>query len=143
MAEDRRSKRKDKRAGRHAKPETSERSKRTRSSKGLSSKQKKVIAAIVAVFIFLGVTYGRTILKLQLENRELKQQQEELQKEKSKLTKELKNVNSKDYIQEQARKHLGLLSQDEIMFIFQDDDAEDTAAETDDADKDSGKDSDK
>ena len=96
----------------------SEKEKRKKSGIRLNAKQKR-IAALLAVFILvIGLTYGRKIIRLQAENRALKQQQQELKEEQSRLTKELKNINSKDYIQEQARKKLRLLNKDEIMFIF-------------------------
>lgn len=86
----------------------------------LSGKQKKIIAIVLAVILVLGIFYGRTIIRLKLENHQLTQQQEELEAEKSRLTKELKNIHSKDYIQEQAREKLLLLNRDEILFKFKD-----------------------
>ena len=87
----------------------------------LSGKTKRTIAIVLAVILLFGLTYGRNIIRLKTENRELKQQQEELQAEKNAKTKELKNAHSRDYIEEQARKQLRLLNKDEILFIFDDD----------------------
>lgn len=92
----------------------------------LTLKQKRILACVVAALLIIGFSCGRTIIKLQAENHSLKKQQQELQKEQSKLSKELKNIHSKDYIQDQARKQLRLLNRDEKLFIFkgEDDDKE-------------------
>lgn len=95
--------------------------KTSKKRKKLDNKQKRIIAIIVVVVLFLLLTYGRSIIKLQIENSKLRAQQEELNSEKSKLTKELKNIHSEDYIKDQARKKLRLLNEDEKIFIFQGD----------------------
>ena len=87
----------------------------------LSSKRQRIIAAVLAVLLLLLVVYGRPIIKLRIENKQLQEQNEELTKEKSAKAKELKNVHSKDYIKEQARKQLRLLDKDEKIFIFEED----------------------
>lgn len=98
--------------------------KKERRKINLTVKQKR-LAVIVAVVLVIGmIAYGGQIIKLRAENRELKAQQEELEKEKAALTKELKNIHSKDYIQDQARKQLRLLNKDEILFIFEGDEDE-------------------
>lgn len=88
----------------------------------LSQKQKRILAIVVAVVLLFGIGYGRTIFKLQAENRNLKKQQKELTAEKKDLTKELKSIHSKDYIKDQARKQLRLLDKDEKLFIFKGED---------------------
>ncbi len=90
----------------------------------LTAKQKKILAAVLAVFILLFVVYGRPIIKLRMERTELEKQNKELTEERSAKAKELKNVHSKDYIQEQARKQLRLLNKDEKLFIFEEDNDE-------------------
>ncbi|MBQ0040466.1 MAG: septum formation initiator family protein [Clostridiales bacterium] len=87
----------------------------------LSSKRQRIIAAVLAVLLLLLVVYGRPIIKLRMENKQLQEQNEELTKEKNAKAKELKNVHSKDYIKEQARKQLRLLDKDEKIFIFEED----------------------
>ena len=93
----------------------------------LDTKRKKVIAIVLAVLIVLFIFYGRPILKLRMENNELKKQNEELTKEKSATEKQLKNVHSKDFIKEQARKQLRLLDKDEKIFLFEEEETEDAA----------------
>ena len=91
----------------------------------LTSKQKKILAVVLAVLLVLFLAYGRPILKLRIENAALEKQNEELTKQKSATEKELKNVHSKDYIKEQARKQLRLLDKDEKIFMFEEDEADD------------------
>lgn len=88
----------------------------------LDNRQKKIAAVVIALLVLFMATYGRKIIKLQIENRSLRNQQEELNKEKSKLTKELKNIHSEDYIKDQARKKLRLLNEDERIFVFKGED---------------------
>lgn len=84
----------------------------------LDNKQKRIVVIVVLLILILMLTYGRKIIKLQIENSQLKAQQEELNAEKKARTKELKNIHSEDYIKDQARKKLRLLNEDERIFIF-------------------------
>ena len=86
-----------------------------------TAKQRKILAVVLAALLLLVLVYGRPIIKLRIEQAQLKKQNEELLEEKSAKTKELKNVHSKDYIQEQARKQLRLLNKDEKLFLFEED----------------------
>lgn len=89
-----------------------------RKHKKLTNKQKRWIAIIAILFLLFMATYGRKIIKLQIENSKLREQQEELNTEKNKLSKELKNIHSEDYVKDQARKRLRLLDEDEKIFFF-------------------------
>ena len=71
---------------------------------------------IVAVVLLLLAASVRNIVKLELENRRLKHKQ--LIEQRKELKIELRNVNSKEYIEEQARKQLRLVDPDEILFVF-------------------------
>lgn len=102
------------------KTKKSSKKKREKSSIKLTVRQKKILAIVVAILLVFILVYARPIIKLRAENRALKQQNEELQEERNATAKELKNVHSKDYIQEQARRQLRLLDKDEKMFIFDD-----------------------
>lgn len=112
--------------------ETGQRAKKKAKShtKGLFSKpanRRNVI--IVAVVLLLLAASVRNIVKLELENRRLKNKQKELIEQRKELKIELKNVNSKEYIEEQARKQLRLVDPDEILFVFP------SEKDKDDADK--------
>ena len=89
------------------------------SSKGIFSKpanrRNLIIAAVVLLLLAASV---RNIIKLELENRRLKNKQKELIEQRKELKIELRNVNSKEYIEEQARKQLRLVDPDEILFVF-------------------------
>lgn len=108
--------------GKHSKPvepkAKKERKPRKKVQLKLDNKQKRIVAVVVLLFLILMLTYGRKIIKLQIENKQLKTQQEELNSEKNAKTKELKNIHSEDYIKDQARKKLRLLNEDEKIFIF-------------------------
>ena len=91
----------------------------------LTAKQKKTLAIVLAALILLFVVYGRPIIKLRMEKVQLEKQNQELTEERSAKAKELKNVHSKDYIEEQARKQLRLLNKDEKIFMFEEDGNED------------------
>ena len=79
-------------------------------------KQKKKKSGIRG--IFSKPANSRNIVKLELENRRLKHKQKELIEQRKELKIELRNVNSKEYIEEQARKQLRLVAPDEILFVF-------------------------
>ncbi|WLD76248.1 septum formation initiator family protein [Mogibacterium neglectum] len=89
------------------------------SSRGIFSKpanrRNLIIAAVVLLLLAASV---RNIVKLELENRRLKNKQKELIEQRKELKIELRNVNSKEYIEEQARKQLRLVNPDEILFVF-------------------------
>ena len=105
-------------------------SKKKSHTKGLFSKpanRRNVI--IVAVVLLLRAASVRNIVKLELENRRLKNKQKELIEQRKELKIELKNVNSKEYIEEQARKQLRPVDPDEILFVFP------SEKDKDDADK--------
>lgn len=86
----------------------------------LTARQKKILAIVVAILLVFIIVYARPIIKLRAENHALKEQNEELKEERNATAKELKNVHSKDYVEEQARKQLRLLNKDEKLFIFDD-----------------------
>lgn len=90
----------------------------------LANRKQRIIAAVLAVVLLFLVVYGRPIIKLRIENKQLQEQNEELTKERNAREKELKNVHSKDYIKEQARKQLRLLDKDEKIYIFEEDNNE-------------------
>ena len=84
-------------------------------------------AIIVAVVLLLLAASVRNIIKLELENRRLRNKQKQLIEQRKELKIELKNVNSKEYIEEQARKQLRLVDPDEILFVFPDEKEKDNA----------------
>lgn len=93
-------------------------------------RKRRNVVLMILVFAVLLTMCTREIVVLQAENRALKKQHAELEKERDRLARELSNVGDKEYIKEQARKQLRLLDPGEIMFVFEDNQVnEETAAE--------------
>ena len=111
--------------GQRAKKKANKKKSRTKRLFSKSANRRNAIIAAV-VLLLLAV---RNIVKLELENRRLKNKQKELIEQRKELKIELKNVNSKEYIEEQARKQLRLVNPDEILFVFP------SEKDKDDADK--------
>ncbi len=91
-------------------------------------KRKKWVIIILCALLFFGFLYGRNIIKLKAQNAALRKQQEELIAERNENKKKLKNINSKEFIKEEARRQLRLLNPGEIMFLFKE--AEDKGDKT-------------
>ena len=123
-----------------------------RRQNAVRNRRRKVFSlfAFVIVFALLATMCGKDIVRLKAENRALRKQQIALEEQRDALQKELKNANNQEYIREQAKKQLRLLNPGEILFTFEDEEAEDGAAAGEDgktvnddkADKDKDKDKD-
>ncbi len=75
---------------------------------------------LVIIIVLLSGAYVRNIVKLEIEHHQLVEQNQKLKEERRQLRIELKNVNSREYIEDQARKQLRLVNPDEILFVFPD-----------------------
>ena len=82
---------------------------------------KVVLVIVIAIGLFASV---RNITRLQSENKRLKEQNLKLSEKRDDLKKELKNVNSREYIEKRAREQLRLVNPGEIIFTFPDEDKE-------------------
>ena len=80
-----------------------------------------VLVIVIAIGLFASV---RNITRLQSENKRLKEQNLKLSEKRDDLKKELKNVNSREYIEKRAREQLRLVNPGEIIFTFPDKDKE-------------------
>lgn len=78
-------------------------------------------ATVIIVLIVVLVFFSRvsTLVKVKAEHQRLVKQQEELIKQRDLLKAKLKYIDSKDYIQEEARKQLKMMDPDEIMYVFE------------------------
>ena len=76
-----------------------------------------IILLVVGIVIFASV---RNILRLRSENASLQKKNEKLTERRDELKEELKNVNSREYIEKRAREQLRLVNPDEIIFVFPD-----------------------
>ena len=86
---------------------------------------------VLVIVILVGITVAasiKNIISLELEHSKLKKENSQLKAQKKQLELELKNVNSKEYIEEQARKQLRLVNPDEILFVFPDDSSSSTSS---------------
>ena len=108
-------------AGSRAGSKKNKKNKKRRLSAMLSKPKNRRNLIISAVVLLLLAGSVRNIIKLELENRRLTLKNRELKETKKELQIELKNVNSKEYIEEQARKQLRLVNPDEILFVFPND----------------------
>ena len=63
----------------------------------------------------------RKIVLLKIEQSELKEQQKALKEKRTKLKNELKNIDDKNYIEEQARKQLNMVKPGEILYMIEKD----------------------
>lgn len=77
--------------------------------------------AIILVFIMIAAMSVKNIYDLKAEEASLMQRNEELLRLKEELLMELDNVNSREYIEEQARKELKLVKGNELIFYFPED----------------------
>lgn len=81
------------------------------------------ISTIVLVFIVAIGVSGLKILSLRNEYDNLLERKMELEKLKAQLSNELEYVDSKEYIEQQARKSLKLVMDNEILFLLPEEDS--------------------
>jgi cell division protein FtsB len=87
-------------------------------------KRKKVakkflfVVMIIAAFAIVATMCGKEIIKLKAENISLQEEQKELEKERDALKQEVENSDSREFIQEQIKKQMGLLNPGELLFTF-------------------------
>lgn len=97
------------------KPVDWKKKKRVRINRG-----KMALTVIVVLMIAVLGMSVKNIFDLRAEQKALKDQNESLAVEKESLKDELKNVNDKEYIEEQARIQLKLIKPGEILYILED-----------------------
>ena len=98
---------------------------------------------IIITFTLLATMCGKDIVRLKAENRALRKQQVALEKQRDELQEELKNTNNQEYIREQDKKQLRLLNPGEILFTFDEEEAQEDAEETEKSEEDKKSDKDK
>ncbi len=74
---------------------------------------------VIAVLVCVSVMSVRKIVLLKMEQSELKAQQTSLKEKRAKLRNELKNIDDKNYIEEQARKQLNMVKPGEILYMIE------------------------
>lgn len=93
---------------------------KTKNRKRKKRRLKPLTLVIIIAIVLLSGAYVRNIVKLEIEHHQLVEQNQKLKEERRQLRIELKNVNSREYIEDQARKQLRLVNPDEILFVFPD-----------------------
>lgn len=91
--------------------------------KGIAARLKEVnkrnLIVVILILLFLALI-ARNVIRLQIEQMQLQKQNEELKEQEKELRVELENINSKEYIEKEARRQLRLVNPDEILFVFPD-----------------------
>ena len=102
-----------------------------RRQNAVRTRRRKLFTLIAGVIVFamLATMCGKDIVRLKAENRALRKQQIALEQQRDELQEELKKTNNQEYIREQAKKQLKLLNPGEILFTFEEEEAEDKADE--------------
>lgn len=90
-----------------------------------------LVSTIITVFLmFTFIGQRIKIANLNKESKLLKVEQENLEKQIDDLVKEIKEVNSLEYIEKKARQELGMIKKDENIYVNPDDTDEETKEET-------------
>ena len=76
---------------------------------------------VIVVLVCVTALSIRKIVLLKIEQSELKEQQKALKEKRTKLKNELKNIDDKNYIEEQARKQLNMVKPGEILYMIEKD----------------------
>ena len=76
---------------------------------------------VIVVLVCVTALSIRKIVFLKIEQSELKEQQKALKEKRTKLKNELKNIDDKNYIEEQARKQLNMVKPGEILYMIEKD----------------------
>lgn len=74
---------------------------------------------VIVVLVCVTVLSIRKIVLLRIEQSELKEQQKALKEKRAKLKNEFKNIDDKNYIEEQARKQLNMVKPGEILYMIE------------------------
>ena len=76
---------------------------------------------VIVVLVCVTALSIRKIVLLKIEQSELKEQQKALKEKRTKLKNELKNIDDKNYIEEQTKKQLNMVKPDEILYMIEKD----------------------
>lgn len=91
--------------------------------------RRRMIYLVILLFIIsiIGVS-AFNIVSLKLNEAKLIQQQEDLLKQKDKLERELNQINSPEYIEQQARQQLKMIKPSELLYVLPDKDKHPTGS---------------
>ena len=107
--------------------ETDEKSKEQKRKKKLKIvNMKRFVASVIIVLLIASVGVSVVnIVKLTLQRNELQAKNADLIKLKEDLTAETEYINSAEYMEQQARKELKMIKENELLFIISDDNDKD------------------
>ncbi len=88
-----------------------------RKKKKRASRRKFIIIMIMLISVAIGNPL-RNYISLKIENRRLKERNEQLILQRTKLKEEYKNIDNREYVEKQAREQLRLANPEEIIFVF-------------------------
>lgn len=88
-----------------------------RKKKRRASRRKVIILTIMLVSLIIGNPL-RNYISLKIENHRLRQRNEQLILQRSKLQEEYNNIDNREYVEKQAREQLRLANPEEIIFVF-------------------------
>lgn len=87
---------------------------------GKAVKRRLVYLLVLVVILAVSSFSVYNLISQKAALNEAKAKQEELQKEKEKLQQELTQVNSDEYVEQQARKQLNMIKPGELLFVVDD-----------------------
>ena len=108
-------------------PQTANRAKDERKKKRNSARKRRrrlIYLAVVTAALLLVFFTARNIVGLKMEERELLQEQRDLEARKAELEEELTRVDETDYIEQQAREQLHMIKPGEILYLLPEHDEE-------------------
>lgn len=88
-----------------------------RKKKKRTSRRKIIILMIMIISLVIGNPL-RNYISLRIENHRLRERNEQLILQRSKLKEEYKNIDNREYVEKLAREQLRLANPEEIIFIF-------------------------
>lgn len=93
-----------------------------RQKKRIRVNKLRVLLVVIVVALMVAVGFSvKNVIDLRNEQAQLKNTNVSLKEKKAQLETELKNVNNKNYIEEQARIQLKLIKPGEVLYILDDD----------------------
>ena len=101
-----------------------------------SQRRRRLLIGIIVVCIIGVVAFSiLNVVSLKKEQKNMREQQEALQKEKAQLEKELSEINDPENIENQAREQLRLIKKGEYLYVFPEDMNENEDSTEDKAEK--------
>lgn len=118
LAEDPREKRRSKREEKIQKSRKSEKKSNSKRRTSRVAKRRLIYTTIILIIIVVSGVSALNVYNLMQEEESVKKEHAELLKEKEKLEYELEQINSLEYIEQQARQLLRMIKPGEILYVL-------------------------